>query len=106
VRPETGGLSFAEGAVPTVKGTITTRWEKSADGKFSLSVHVPANSRASIFIPKLSPNFKITESGKVLWPAKSRPLNPDVLAATEELSSIRFLVGAGDYGFRQTAANP
>ena len=34
VRPETGGLTFAEGAVPTVKGLITTRWEKSTDGQF------------------------------------------------------------------------
>ena len=70
VRPETGGLTFAEGTVPTVKGLITTRWEKSADGQFSLSVNVPANTRASIYIPKLSKgDFTITESGKLLWPA-------------------------------------
>src|SRR5664279_2233418 len=73
VRPETGGLTFAEGAVPTVKGLITTRWEKSANGKFSLSVKVPPNARASIYIPKLSKeNFTLSESGKVLWPEKSQ----------------------------------
>ena len=53
VRPETGGLTYAEGTVPTVKGLITTRWEKGANGQFSLSVDVPANTRASIYIPKL-----------------------------------------------------
>ncbi len=106
VRPETRGLTFAEGAVPTVKGTITTRWEKSSDGKFSLSVHVPANTRATIYIPKLPQSFTITESGKLLWPAKSRPHNPDVLAVTEEPSSVRLLVGAGDYRFRETPSNP
>ena len=86
VRPETGGLTFAEGAVPTVKGLITTRWEKSADGQFSLSVNVPANTRASIYIPKLSKgNFTITESGKLLWPAKSEVKDPGVLAVRKRI---------------------
>jgi alpha-L-rhamnosidase len=105
VRPETGGLTFAEGAVPTVKGLITTRWDKNAEGKFSLSVHVPANTRASIYIPKLSQNFTVTESGKLLWPGKPKPDDPGVLAVTEEPSSIRFSVGAGDYRFRETPSN-
>ncbi|MGH7951547.1 MAG: family 78 glycoside hydrolase catalytic domain [Limisphaerales bacterium] len=100
VRPETGGLTFAEGAVPTVKGLITTRWEKSADGKFSLSVTVPANTRASIYIPKLSKeDFTITESGKLLWPARSKVEDAGVLAVSEENSSVKCLVGAGDYRF-------
>ena len=67
VRPETGGLTFAEGTVPTVKGLITTRWEKGSDGSFSLAVHVPANTQGSVYIPKLSgENVSITESGKHL----------------------------------------
>ena len=102
VRPETGGLTFAEGTVPTVKGLITTRWEKSADGQFSLSVNVPANTRASIYIPKLSNgDFTITESGKHLWPAKSEIEDPGVLAVSEEDSSIKCVVGAGDYQFKE-----
>ena len=106
VRPETGGLTFAEGTVSTVKGLITTRWEKSANGRFSLSVNVPPNTRAAIYIPKLSKgNFTITESGKLLWPAKSEVKDPGVLAVTEEDSSIKCLVGAGDYRFRETPPN-
>jgi hypothetical protein len=102
VRPETGGLTFAEGTVPTVKGLITTRWEKGANGKFSLSVHVPANSRASIYLPKLSTgNFTVTESGKLLWPAKAVK-DPGVLAVSEENSSIKCLVGSGFYQFNET----
>ena len=103
VRPETGGLTFAEGTVPTVKGSITTRWEKSASGKFSLSVKVPSNTRAAIYIPKLSPgNVTVTESGKLLWPAKSEVKDPGVLAVSEDDSSIKCLVGAGDYQFSET----
>lgn len=106
VRPETGGLTFAEGTVPTVKGLITTRWEKSANGCFTLSVTVPPNTRASIYIPKFSKgNFTITESGKLLWPAKSEVKDPGVLAVQEEDSSIKCLVCAGDYRFSETSPN-
>src|SRR5579863_2690828 len=54
IRPETGGLNFADGAVPTAKGLITTRCEKGAGSRFSLSVNVPSNTRATVFIPKLA----------------------------------------------------
>ncbi len=102
VRPETGGLTFAEGTVPTVKGLITTRWEKGADGRFSLSINVPPNTRASVCLPKLSPeNFTITESGKLLWPVKSQVKDPGVLAVEEENSAIKCLVSAGDYRFHE-----
>ena len=100
VRPETSGLTYAEGAVPTVKGLITTRWERRDSGQFSLSVHVPANTRAAIYIPKLANGkFKITESGKILWPEKSQAEVADVIAISEEDSSIKCLVGSGDYHF-------
>jgi alpha-L-rhamnosidase len=103
VRPETGGLTFAEGAVPTVKGLISTRWEKSADGHFSLSVHVPPNARASIYVPKLKTgNFTVTESRKLLWPAKAEIHDPGVLAVLEEDSAVKCVVGAGDYRFIET----
>jgi alpha-L-rhamnosidase len=102
VRPETGGLTFAEGTVPTVKGLITTRWEKSPNGGFSLSVSVPANTRAAIYIPKLfKGEFAITESGRRLWPAESAAEDPGVLAVSDEDSSIKCLVGAGAYRFRE-----
>jgi len=106
-RPETGGLTFAEGAVPTVKGLIETRWEKSSNGGLSLSIKVPANTRASIYIPKLSKgNFTITESGSRLWPAQSEIKDPGVLAISDEASSIKCLVSAGTYSFREAPEGP
>ena len=105
VRPETGGLAFAEGTVPTVKGLIRTRWEKAPEGGFSLSVNVPANTRASVYIPKLvNGSFTITESGKRLWPAKPQVDDPGVLAVQEEESSIKCMVGAAYYRFREMPA--
>ena len=101
VRPATGGLTFAEGAVPTVKGLITTRWEKTGD-TFSLAVNVPANARASVYIPKLpGGNVIITESGKRLWPAESEMNDPGVLAVSGDDSSIKCVVGSGKYSFRE-----
>jgi alpha-L-rhamnosidase len=103
VRPETGGLTYAEGTVPTVKGDITTRWEKSSDGRFSLSIKVPANTRATIYIPKFSKgNCTIMESGKRLWPANQEIKDSGVFAVTEADVSIKCMVGAGDYKFYET----
>ena len=102
VRPETSGLTFAEGVVPTVKGLVTTRWEKSKDGSFSLDISVPANACASVYIPELSNgNVTVTESGKRLWPAGDEANDRGVLAVSEENSSIKCVVGAGKYHFRE-----
>ena len=106
VRPETGGLTFAEGTVPTVKGRITTRWEKNGKGGFSLSVVVPPNTRASIYVPKpAAGTLALTESGKRLWPAEPAVKDPGVLAVSEESSFIKCLVGAGNYRFSGASAN-
>ena len=105
VRPETDGLTFAEGTVPTVKGFVTTRWEKKAGGQFDLSVTVPANTQASIYVPKLSAgNFTLTESSKVLWPAQSTMNDPGVLAVQDEASFIKCQVGPGVYRFHESSS--
>jgi alpha-L-rhamnosidase len=106
VRPETGGLAFAEGTVPTVKGPISTRWEKNADGQFLLSVNVPSNTRATVYLPRLSNgDFIVTESGKVLWPAKSEVKDPGVIVVSEQDSAVECLVGSGDYRFSEMTSN-
>jgi alpha-L-rhamnosidase len=105
VRPETGGLTFAEGAAPTVKGTIRSSWEKDRQGRFMLSVDVPANTRASVYIPKLTGDFTIMESGRQLWPVESAVEVPGLLAVQPEDSAIRCVVGSGAYRFTETPAN-
>jgi alpha-L-rhamnosidase len=103
LRPETGGLAFAEGAVPTVKGLITARWEKGAEDRFTLSVTVPPNTNASIYIPKSTQQkFVILETGRRLWPPKATMEVPGVLAVQEEELFIKCLVGSGTYEFTKT----
>ncbi len=105
VRPETGGLTFAEGAVPTVKGLVSTRWEKHPDGRFDLWVNVPANTRASVYLPALSMGkCTVIESGKLLWPAKSKNGASGVIAVERDGLSIKCIVGAGHYRFIETPA--
>jgi alpha-L-rhamnosidase len=107
VRPEPGGLAFAEGSVPTPKGPITARWEKSELQHFILSIHVPANTRATIYLPKPgTDSFTIEESGKLLWPVKSRIEIPGILAVEEEDSRVKCQTGAGDYRFSELPATP
>ncbi|MCX6879802.1 MAG: hypothetical protein NTW21_39260 [Verrucomicrobia bacterium] len=100
VRPATGGLAFAEGTVPTIKGPIATRWEKGAGGRFALSVSVPPNTRATVCMPMLVPGkIRITESGKLLWPLESAVKIPGVLAVKCDDPFIRCEVGSGTYSF-------
>jgi alpha-L-rhamnosidase len=102
VRPKTEGLAFAEGTVPTVKGSITTRWEKSEHEGLVLSIHVPANSRATVYLPKLiQGDSTITESGKPLWPAKPETKITGVLSVQDRDGFIACEVGAGDYRFSE-----
>ena len=104
VRPQPSGLAFAEGSVPTPKGLITVRWDKS-ELRFILSVHVPANTRATVCLPKLrKESFTIEESGKLVWPAKSRVEIPGILDIREEGSLVKCQVGAGDYRFSELPA--
>jgi len=104
VRPETNGLTYAEGTVPTVKGDITTRWEKTADGRFTLTLTVPPNTRASVYIPKPAANFTLTESGKPLWPEPAKKI-PGVIRVFSGVAFIKCEVAAGKYEF-VTTTNP
>ncbi|MGB8844866.1 MAG: alpha-L-rhamnosidase N-terminal domain-containing protein [Terracidiphilus sp.] len=105
IRPKTEGLAFAEGTVPTVKGSITTRWEKSEHGGLVLSIHVPANSRATVYLPKLvQGDSTIAESGKQLWPAKPETKIPGVLSVEAGDGFVACQVSAGDYRFSEIPA--
>jgi hypothetical protein len=88
-----------------VKGLITTRWEKIGDGRLSLSVTVPPNTRACIYVPRLSTDgVTLMESGKRLWPASKSKI-PGVLAVQEQDSHIKCQIAAGKYRFVEQLAH-
>jgi hypothetical protein len=106
VRPETSGLAFAEGAVPTAKGLITTRWEKNEGERFVLSIHVPANTKATIYLPAAAKGeFTIEESGKRLWPKKADAGIAGVFSVEDGGAFVKCLVGGGDYHFIEAPAS-
>ena len=100
IRPVTGGLAFAEGAVPTVKGLIAARWEKDSEDCFRFSVEVPANTKASVYIPKPAKgDFVLLESGTRVWPAVRRGAVPGIHAVEEEDSWVKCSLSSGSYRF-------
>ena len=106
VRPEIGGLSFAESAVPTIKGPVTTRWEKLRSGQLALSLTVPPGSRATLYLPVVSArNATVEESGVRLWPSQSPTRVPGVIAVESEDAFIKCLLGAGAYRFKITGSS-
>lgn len=106
VRPEITGLSFAESTVPTVKGLISTRWEKMGSHRLKLFLTVPANTRATLFMPKVAARVRIKESGAVLWPNDSGKTVPGVLATKDVGTAIKVVLVPGTYHFQETPLIP
>ena len=68
VRPATGGgLTFAEGGVPTLKGGIDVKWIKTGSG-VDLSVRVPVNTEGEVHVPiDALANPVIVDDQTVIW---------------------------------------
>jgi hypothetical protein len=63
IRPQPiGDLTWARASYDSIRGKITSDW-KRAGGKFTLSVTIPANTTATVFIPAASAE-SVTEGGK------------------------------------------
>jgi alpha-L-rhamnosidase len=61
-------VDFAEASVGSPYGDIVSRWERR-DSKIILSVTVPPNTSATVYIPASYPE-QITESGNLLYEAE------------------------------------
>ncbi len=101
IKPETGGLSFAQATIPTVKGDISTKWEIVSPGKLALSFTIPANSTALVHVPATNlSGVVIREGERTIWK------NGSFTGCSEGISFdgtdnrfIRFKVGSGSYIF-------
>jgi hypothetical protein len=86
-----GNLTWARARYESVRGGIESAWA-IADGKFRLSVSIPPNTTATVFLPA-KPGADVNEGGR---PAAE---SPGVLFLRREAEQAVFQVGSGRYVF-------
>ena len=86
-----GGLTEVKATYHSLHGLISSAWTQD-EGRFTLQVSIPANTRATISLPASNPEA-ILESGKAAREAEG------VNFVGIEGSRIIFEVGSGDYQF-------
>jgi len=93
IRPQpVGDLTWVRAWHDTMQGRIESDWRKDAAG-FELSVRIPANASATVYLPARSTEL-VTESGRPVSQAEGvRILRQDGSAAVLEVAS-------GQYTFR------
>ncbi len=91
-RPQpAGSLTWARASLRTARGDAASAW-RIENGRFLLSVTVPANATAVVFVPGLDP-ASVKEGGK---PAGSAP---GIVFRGVEAGSCVFAIGSGRYEF-------
>jgi alpha-L-rhamnosidase len=86
IRPDVQArLTSVQGEYDSAYGTVTTDWSKGANGQLMLSVRVPANSTATVYLPAKGATA-VTESGKSV-------------EASREGEFFAVKIGAGQYRF-------
>lgn len=66
IKPQPGNLKFAKIKYPSVLGDIFVSFESKPSKEFRLSVTIPHNSTAKIYLPKLFDKFSILMDGKIV----------------------------------------
>lgn len=98
-----GDLNEAKAEVATVRGPVASHWKRDGDG-LMLDVTVPANSRASVWVPKIGladPEVKVGTTS--IWrKGKFVPGTPGIRWAADAGDWVKFEVGSGEYRFRAT----
>jgi alpha-L-rhamnosidase len=92
------GLSHAGGSIDTVRGTVSSNWTQSTDGRISLRVTIPVNSTATVVVPTRSGD-QVTESGRSLAG------DPGVTVLGTQPDSVTVGLESGSYSFAATPAH-
>ena len=90
-------LNKGGGRYDSVMGTVSTEWQRDADGAFRLTVKLPANARASVHLPA-SAAAKISEGRRSIDARK------DLRILSRDENEVVIEVPAGDYQFSVTVA--
>ena len=92
IRPHPGGsLDYARGAFESVRGEISTTWARDGS-RFTLSVQIPPNVRASVRVPSARPLEVVGGDGMT---PKTVGVYPGSVGQMEAV----FEVGSGAYSF-------
>jgi len=92
IQPHAGGnFTYANADLQTQYGKVSSHW-KIENGNFNLTVEVPANTTATVYVPAVSVN-EITESGKPVTSIK------EIKVTGTENDSVILQVGSGHYVF-------
>ena len=93
VRPQPGDqLSWADGSLNTMYGSIRSKWSRAEDGAMELLVVIPPNTTATIVLPGADSD-KAKESEIPLQQAKG-------ISSVEQVENgVSMLAGSGEYRF-------
>ncbi|NIK74970.1 alpha-L-rhamnosidase [Paenibacillus castaneae] len=93
IKPEPGNeLTWADGRLETMYGTVRSRWERGEDGCMTVEVTIPPNASASILLPGAKEEA-VEESGTPLQKAVG-------ISGVETVrSGVRLSAGSGSYRF-------
>lgn len=95
-----GDLKWAKGTVQTLRGKVESRWRRTDRG-VRLDVTVPANSQATVYVPKGGASqCGVKEGGKVIWRGgRFVPGVDGITSGRDDGEWIGFEVGSGEYSF-------
>ncbi|MFC4063559.1 alpha-L-rhamnosidase-related protein [Actinoplanes subglobosus] len=54
VKPQAGGLTWAQGSVPAAGGSLVVKWARDTAGQFRLQVTAPAGTSGQVWVPLAS----------------------------------------------------
>lgn len=96
-------LDTVSASLNTVQGLVSSKWNND-DKSFNLKVKIPANTTATIYLPKLDfEDIVVSESGNIIWKFNSyREGVNGIQKGSEKDDYIIFDVGSGEYLFTVT----
>jgi alpha-L-rhamnosidase len=102
IAPRVGaGITWCEGRVETVRGTIESRWEVGAEG-LNLAVEIPGNTTGRVELPTLEwGGVDVVEGSNQIWSTGEavRPLPSSISDITRTNERVVVEVEAGTFEF-------
>jgi hypothetical protein len=60
VKPHPGTIAWAQGQVPTARGSLVVRWAQDTTGQFHLQVVAPAGTGGEVWVPTTGTSTPLT----------------------------------------------